>query len=762
MMVIFIAGGIALLIRRKYNLDWLKTFGYFLLGIYGLNLIQSFLSGINSFLYYSNALFLFGIVIVFAIFQYLKNGGEGKYIEEWENANFPLLSSFQFSTILYSNCDVTKVRYYDDIPYNRAKYFSSGTEVDIDMDFVSNIFYDANPADNELSFQEYGFLVTSLGVIISRQKELPKQGRQQVFDVEKTYLPFANAYRFTTTGNCLTVYYASRTKKSVILYDNELEFLADVFDHAIHSGWSYHVDNVISSNGVTEDDIEEIEDNVEDYYRNMEELDSAVDNITKREKVDIKNRQVAHAAVAGSLGSIGAELSQNQINDRFGGGQGHGHVGEHYGDLHDKLRFKSTEKYGASHEKHGADRAVNGVNIQTKYHATANKSIDQCFENNGGKALYVNTDGSMMKIEVPRDQYDAALKNMAKKIEQGRVPNEENPNNAANYVKKGALTYEHSQIATKSIFDRRSTIAVRDNKGKVIRNSNGEIVTRDVSFGEKLVWSAGGDFLTGAAAALPYGVVAGLWVYCNSVWQGADKRAALKNSAIAAVKPTLTGGVIYMVSSQFAGSQMGRAVGDMYVKKFAKKQMTNKLKTEAVKKGTMGVITVAITVGPDLTDCLRGRMSMKQLVKNTVSTGVGMASGAAVGSAVGSVVPGIGNAIGAVVGGSLGALSAKKVLDNFIEDDAVSMIRISKEEFIDTIMMSSLSQEEFQTILEKTFLHKKFNKLLKSMYSAKDSRAYIHAYFLELVEDAFMARELPDDEEIMEVAQMHYARLAAV
>lgn len=367
----------------------------------------------------------------------------------------------------------------------------------------------------------------------------------------------------------------------------------------------------------------------------------------------------------------------------------------------------------------------------------------------------------MMKIEVPKDQYDGALKNMAKKIEQGRVPKESNPDNAGNYVKKGAITYEHSQIATKSIFDRKSEIIVRDDKGKVVKDSDGNIVSRQVTFSEKLIWSAGGDFLTGATAALPFGVDSGIWVYCNSVWQGGDKKTALKNSVIAATKPTVTGGVIYMVSSQFAGSQIGKRAGNIYANNFVKKQLTNKAKTQAVTKGTMGVITVIITVGPDLTDCLRGRMSMKQLVKNTVSTGVGMASGAALGSAIGSVVPGIGNAIGAVVGGSVGGISAAKVLDNFIEDDVVEMISIAKEEFIETVMMSGLSKEEFQSMLEKTFLHKKFNKLLKTMYASNDSRDYIHKLFLNFVEQAYINRDLPDEEELIEVALIHYENLVA-
>lgn len=753
-MEFIVASVIAWIVREKYNFSWRQTIGSFFLAIIGINFITGILEFVYSLLMYEGlgSLFTF-IIIVAVIYLFLKRDTEGKYIEKWEKADFPLITSMEFSSLLQENCDTSNVRYHEDIPYNRAKYFSSETDADIDMEYVSNIFFDASPADNEMSFQEYGFLVTSLGVIVNKQIEVPHESRKKEYGNQKSYVPFSKVYRYKTTIDSLTVYYADRTKNTIKLNPKELEFISSVFQFAIESGWTAHVEDVIFNNGVTEEELEIIDTDVEEYYRRINDVDLAVEKAKRNKNVDIGNKQTAYASVAGSLGSIRSELNQNQINDRFGKGQGHGHAGEQYGDVYDKLRFKSTEKLGSSHEKYGADRVVNGENIQTKYWKTAGESIGQCFDEKGIGAKYLNPDGSMMKIEVPKDQYEAALKQMAKKIELGQVPNENNPHNAENYVKKGALTYEHSRIATKSIFDRKSQIAVKD--------KNGKTVYRDVTLGEKMIWSAGGDFLTGAIAALPFGVVSGLWVYCNSIWQGTDKKTALRNSVISAAKPTLTGGVIYMVSSQFAGSKMGKAAGNLFAKTFVKKHMANKAKTKAVTKGTMGIITVAITVGPDLTDCLRGRLSMEQLLKNTLSTGAGMASGAMIGNAVGSVVPGVGNVIGSVVGGSIGAISARKLMDNFIEDDAVKMIRVAKEEFIETVMMSSLSEEEFKDILEKTFLSKKFDKLLKTMYASNNSREYIHEHFVNFVEQVYLARELPDEDEIMEVAMLHYDGLVA-
>ena len=247
---------------------------------------------------------------------------------------------------------------------------------------------------------------------------------------------------------------------------------------------------------------------------------------------------------------------------------------------------------GNSHEKHGADRVVNGVNIQTKYYSSANKSIAAAFEN--GVAKYRNPDGSMMKIEVPRDQYNKAVKAMARRIKNGEVPNETNPQNAARYVKRGALSYEHSQIATKSIFDRGSTIVV-----------DGQV--KSVSFGQKLVYSVDSDFLTGVANTVPTVIVSQVWYYVNARWHGQDADEALKGAVLGSVKPILVGASIYTVSSQFGGSNLAKSI-------------FKGVKADKITQRTAIGVTAAITIGPDVVDFLRGRISMQQLVKNTAVT----------------------------------------------------------------------------------------------------------------------------------------------
>lgn len=688
------------------------------------------------------------VCVLIAVYIYKSKYSEKAYIKKWKNTEFPRMTSFEFSDLLLNNCDLSKVRYYEDIPYNRVKYFSANTEANIDRDFVSTIFYHAGAADNDSLFQEYGFLVTSEGVVVKKQIILSKEKGNITHGVDEKFLPFINAYKVNISPNSMTVYYADTTSKQVSLKSDVALFLEKVFHLAIQSGWTQNVENVLNSS-LSKEEAEIIDRRIDDFENRMNDLDSALEKQNQLSQVDFGNRQSSLNAMSGSLSGLDNELNQNQINDRFGGGQGHGHVGEQYGDLYDKLHFRKTEKFGASHEKNGADRAMDGINIQTKYCATSGKSIDQCFEGNGGPAKYINQDGTMMMIEVPRDQYNDAVRKMSQKIKQGRVPNEKNPANAAKYVKKGSLTYEQAQIATHSIFDRDSVIKVRKN-GKIVKNADGSDLERVVTFREKLVWSAGGDFLTGATAAVPVGVVSGVWVYCNNVWQGVDKETALKNSAMATAKPCLIGGLMYMTASQFAGSKMGKTVGNEVAKRILKKSISNKAKTQMVTRGTMGIISVAVTIGPDLTDCLRGRISKNQLAKNSIVAGTGMAVGAAIGGPVGSVV-----------GGSVASMVASKVMDNFMENDDVKMIKIAKEEFIETVMLNALSEEEFDSILDQTFLHKKFRSFLKDMHAADKRREFVHDHFISLVNQAYGKRELPNEEDIIEAALLHYSALEA-
>lgn len=60
-------------------------------------------------------------------------------------------------------------------------------------------------------------------------------------------------------------------------------------------------------------------------------------------------------------------------------------------------------------------------------------------------------DGKPMKIEVPSDKYDEAVRAMEEKIKNGQVKGVSDPNEAKNIVKKGHFTYAQAKISPKQV-----------------------------------------------------------------------------------------------------------------------------------------------------------------------------------------------------------------------------------------------------------------------------------------------------------------------
>lgn len=659
--------------------------------------------------------FLIALVSCVLLFFY-KRTSENFEIKAWKEMEVNPITASDFSDEVARN-----IKEETNLPYSRMQSFCAGIEnIDTENDYA--ILYDAHPEDNEMQFREYGYLVSTRGVLFKEQTINPKNDKNK-YATRTIEIPFQNVYKIKTNNN-LKICYSDHKKIKLKLSDEKAEILLSVFNLAIQMGWTKVSDAMVSEHTENED----IDEQLEQAF-------------TQANKHINENADVMSGGVLSSISkSVNYDLNTNQINDRFGGGQGHGHVGEQYGDTLDRLKFKSARREGATHIKNGADRVVNGEAIQTKYLKTAGKSIGQIFNN--GQAKYTYGEGvnkKMMTIEVPRDQYNDAIKVLKKRIANGEVPNESNPDNAINYVKKGAISYEHSQIATKSIFERHTTIEMRDENNNIVRDQDGNPTKRTVTLGEKIVWSAGGDFMTGVASAAPTALVSAVWIYCNCRWHKIDNKEATKRAALSMIKPLAMGGGMYMLSSQFAGSAAGKKVA---AKLFGESAQHS---TEKLMGATMGTATAIFAFGPDVISCLRGRISAKQLVKNSLVKGAGLGTGAVFGTAFGPV----GTVIGATIGGSIASIGSKKILDNFVQDDAVEMLRIAKEEFIETVLSVPLDKNEVESILNDTFLNKKFPKKLQSMFAADDSRQYIHDIYFDEIVVLFKQRPLPKESELL-------------
>ena len=163
-----------------------------------------------------------------------------------------------------------------------------------------------------------------------------------------------------------------------------------------------------------------------------------------------------------SLGELGGYLAGNALNtaslyaDRKLSWQtGFGFAAENGNNFADRFRGLDASVVGDNNAANGPDRKI--VNrdgtvtwIQTKYYQTANGSVNAAFDD-AGNYRYV-MDGQAMQLEVPADQYDEAVELMRRKISNGQLANcgVTDPDEAANIIRKGSLTFEQAKNIAKA------------------------------------------------------------------------------------------------------------------------------------------------------------------------------------------------------------------------------------------------------------------------------------------------------------------------
>ena len=71
--------------------------------------------------------------------------------------------------------------------------------------------------------------------------------------------------------------------------------------------------------------------------------------------------------------------AKGYVEEKFHGSRGHGFAAESANDLYDRMHGKNAKIVGGDNAKDGADRIVNGTNIQSKYCSSGSKCIQECF-----------------------------------------------------------------------------------------------------------------------------------------------------------------------------------------------------------------------------------------------------------------------------------------------------------------------------------------------------------------------------------------------
>lgn len=433
----------------------------------------------------------------------------------------------------------------------------------------------------------------------------------------------------------------------------------------------------------------------------------------------------------GIINSTQMNVGKSYVEEKFHGARGHGFAAERANDLHDNMTGKNANIVGDGNEKNGADRIVNGINIQSKYCASGSKCVRECFDSNGNFRYYNDPKNfrDPMQIEVPSDKYDDAVRAMQERINKGQISGVKD---AKEIIRKGNVTYEQAKNIAKA--------------GTV------ESLTYDSVNGIKI-----GAYSGGISAAITFAVAS---------WNGKNFEEALENSVLAGLQ---TGGIAW-ASSILVGQMTKAGVNSLLVS--SSESLVNTLGPKAsaylvnaFRSGTeiygaaamksaakllrgnvvTSVATLAVMSASDVVEVLRGRISGAQFTKNIINTSAGIGggvagwtSGATAGATAGSVIPGVGTAIGGFVGGLLGAFfgssiaskTSQAMTDKFIEDDVKKMEKILSQEFEYVASDYLLNESECQQIVEKEIEHSK----LKDMYASNNRQKFARTLLINCAE----------------------------
>ena len=421
-------------------------------------------------------------------------------------------------------------------------------------------------------------------------------------------------------------------------------------------------------------------------------------------------------------------ITHNDRLNRFNSQQGHGYAAEQGNDLWDRMIGNDAKILGDDNAKNGADRLVNGQLIQTKYCQNARASVDAGFKN--GQYRYLDTNGNPMQLEVPSDQYEEAVKIMAKKIEDGKVPNCNNPSKAKELVRKGNITLEQATNLAKA-----GTI-------------------------ESLSFDAINSVVIGTSAA---GISATI-TFARALWNGEDLNSAIDNAVFIGIQAGGSAFIISLVSAQLTKTSLNTLFLEPSVKlvkalpSVVRSNLLATMRNGAPIFGSaasnnlakllrgnliVSAVTSLVLSSQDILNFVTGKISGKQLFKEvtTIVSGVvgttGGATGAtaligALGLSLGPVGAAVTSIVGGIIGGGMGTSISREILDKFIEDDSIELVRIINKRFSILAFEYLLSEEEIELSLEVLRGCLIQSKLLE-MFAAKNRELFADELILECI-----------------------------
>ncbi len=285
--------------------------------------------------------------------------------------------------------------------------------------------------------------------------------------------------------------------------------------------------------------------------------------------------------------------------------------------------------------------------------------------------------------------------------------------------------------------------------------------------------------------------ISALISFAQSKWNGADRQTAIKNAVYTGI---LIFGETFaeeVIMQKFAISNnevqynlhddgLKETIAKSGTKAIAKKMATKLTKkamlSSAVAKKTImllnaNVVTGALVTGVmstvDVTRAIRGKLSPKQLFKNVTETGASVAGGLIgmlVFAGIGFQIPSVSTTVISLIGGVLGLIFGSiimttitsKVLDLFIEDDAVKMLTIFNDVLLERAQSFLLNEEDLNEALIDFSSRFNMKAELRNMYAAPNRSVFAGTMIeheLARIVKQRMYLHVPSNEEVFDVLE---------
>ena len=334
----------------------------------------------------------------------------------------------------------------------------------------------------------------------------------------------------------------------------------------------------------------------------------------------------------------------------------HGYAAEDANALYDRLHGRKVVKTGESNDPDGPDRIVDGVRIQTKFCKDAASTIHTSFNKHTGMYRY---NGQV--LEVPKDQYEEAVKLMAQKISEGKVEGVTDPAQASKMVKASPYTYKQSVRITKAGNLDSIKFDVMNQAGASLKSGAISTVTSFVDAkmrGESTVTALKSSAKQGACTAGKTMVTGVATQQILRTGAGRTVSAAAQKGIGKAIDATMKTQAGRKVIEKTASAIGGKAVSGAAAKQVLSRAGSTNVVTAAV--------SFVVSAVPDTVRLCTRKISGKEYAIPTASNGAGLAGGtggAWAGAAIGTAIcPGIGTAVGGFIGSMVGGIGGSALV----------------------------------------------------------------------------------------------------